>query len=202
MCWSADGSLKTYAFAMTLAAIHQYNGTLNPIILLYMVVFVQMQLVEYFLWKNLTIPSANQLWSGVGVGFLLLQPLVSAMLLPVDMRNKAWLITLTGTALYLLTTKVDLSTEVGANGHLKWNWIPSFKSPWTIAWLVMLLTPLWVTGHRGAALFGLVTYFISAYFNEKYGTAGSYWCWIAVSAFLMAFFNPRHGVVSLNRVGM
>jgi hypothetical protein len=191
MCWSAEGSLKTYAFAMTLAAIHKYNGTLNPVILLYMVVFVQMQLVEYFLWKNLAIPSANQLWSGVGVGFLVLQPLVTAMLLPVDMRNKAWLITVTGTALYLLTTKVDLTTTIGSNGHLKWNWIPSFTSPWTVAWLVMLLVPLWITGHRGAALFGLVTYFISAYFNDKYGTAGSYWCWIAVAAFLMAFVKLK-----------
>jgi len=189
MCWSAEGSLKTYAFAMILAAIHKYNRTLNPIILLYMIVFAQMQLVEYFLWKNLAIPSSNQLWSAVGVCLIVMQPLVTAMLLPDDMRNKAWLITLTGTALYLLTTKVDLSTEVGANGHLKWNWIPSFKSPWIIAWLVMLLTPLWITGYRGSALFGLVTYFISAYFNEKYGTAGSYWCWIAITAFLTAFIN-------------
>jgi len=174
---------------MTLAAIHKYNRTLNPIILIYMIVFAQMQLVEYFLWKNLAIPSSNQLWSAVGVCLIVMQPLVTAMLLPDDMRNKAWLITLTGTALYLLTTKVDLSTEVGANGHLKWNWIPSFKSPWIIAWLVMLLTPLWITGYRGSALFGLVTYFISAYFNEKYGTAGSYWCWIAITAFLTAFIN-------------
>ena len=197
MCWSADGSLKTYALAMALGVIHHYKGNMDPVILLLLVVFAHMQLVEYFLWKNLTVPSVNQLWSAVGVGLIVMQPLVSAMLLPDDMRNKAWLITLTGTALYLLTTKVDLSTEVGTNGHLKWNWVPSFKSPWALAWLTMLLAPLWITGHRVAFMFTLFTYFISAYFNDKYGTAGSYWCWIAIAAFLMAFIKPI-----LIRVGM
>jgi hypothetical protein len=190
MCWSADGSLKTYALAMALGVIHHYKETMDPVILLLLVVFAHMQLVEYFLWKNLTVPSVNQLWSAVGLTLLILQPLVSAMLLPDDMRNKAWLITLTGTALYLLTTKVDLTTEVGANGHLKWNWIPRLSSPWAFAWLFMLLAPMWITGHRVAFFFTLFTYFISAYFNDKYGTAGSYWCWIAVSVFLLAFLKP------------
>ena len=197
MCWSAEGSLKTYAFAMTLAAIHHYKEIMDPVILLLLVVFAHMQLVEHFLWKNLTIPSSNQLWSSVGLSLLIVQPLVSAMLLPDDMRNKAWLITLTGTALYFLTTKVDLSTEVGANGHLKWNWIPSLSSPWALAWLTMLLAPMWITGHRVAFMFTLLTYVFSTYFNDKYGTAGSYWCWIAVSVFLLAFIKPI-----LNRVGM
>jgi hypothetical protein len=176
---------------MTLAAVHHYKRTMDPVILLLLIVFAQMQLIEYFLWKNLTVASANQLWSAVGLALLVLQPLVSSMLLPYDIRNKAWLITLTGVALYLLTTKIDLSTEVGANGHLKWNWIPRLSSPWAFAWLFMLLAPLWLTGHRVAFMFTLGTYFISAYFNDKYGTAGSYWCWIAVSVFLLAFLKPR-----------
>lgn len=193
MCWSADGSLKTYTLAMSLAAVHYYKGTRNPIILLLLFVFAQMQLIEYFLWKNLTVPAANQLWSAVGTSLLIIQPLISAMLLPEDLRNKAWMITLTGTALYFLTTKVDLTTEVGENGHLKWNWIPSLLSPWAIGWLVMLIAPMWFTGHRIAFLFTMFTYIISTYFNDKYGTAGSYWCWLAVSAFLLAFLknHPR-----------
>jgi hypothetical protein len=178
---------------MSLAAVHYYKGTRNPIILLLLFVFAQMQLIEYFLWKNLTVPAANQLWSAVGTSLLIIQPLISAMLLPEDLRNKAWMITLTGTALYFLTTKVDLTTEVGENGHLKWNWIPSLLSPWAIGWLVMLIAPMWFTGHRIAFLFTMFTYIISTYFNDKYGTAGSYWCWLAVSAFLLAFLknHPR-----------
>lgn len=189
MCWSAEGSLTTYAFAMTLALIHHYKKTLHPTLLLFMIVFAQMQLVEYFLWKNLTVPNANQLWSSVGLSLIVIQPFITAMLLPDDMRNKAWMITLAGTALYFLMKKVDLSTTVGGNGHLKWNWIPSLASPWIIGWLVMLLAPLWITGRRLSVFFGLITYFMSAYFNNKYGTAGSYWCWIVISTFLFAFLN-------------
>jgi hypothetical protein len=193
MCWSANGSLQTYAVAMALAAVHYSKGRMNPVILLLLFLFAQIQLVEYFLWKNLTVSSMNQLWSGIGVSVLILQPVVSAMLLPDDMRNKAWLIMLSGTVLYFLTHKVNLSTQIGGNGHLKWNWIPSLASPWAIAWLVMLLGPMWISGHRSAFMFGLFTYLFSAYFNDKYGTAGSYWCWISVSVFILAFFNdvPR-----------
>lgn len=192
MCWSAEGSLVTYALAMSIATIHKYNGTLNPYLLLLMVVFTQMQLVEYFLWKNLSVPSANRLWSSVGLGLIIIQPLVSAMLLPDNIRNKSWLITLAGTALYFSMSQVNLSTTVGGNGHLRWNWIPSLTSPWIIGWLVMLLGPLWIAGRRGPALFGLITYFISVYFNNKYGTAGSYWCWTVVSGLLVAFLNPNY----------
>ena len=191
MCWSADGSLKTYLFGMTLAAIHKYQGDLDPSIWALMVVFTHMQLVEYFLWKNLNVPEANRLWSGVGVALLFAQPLISATLLKADTRNKVWIAYVTAAAVYFSTRKVDISTEVGRNGHLKWNWITSFKSPWALAWLAMLVGPMLVSGHEPAAIFIVATYLVSAYFNDKYGTAGSYWCWIAIATWLTAFIKTN-----------
>lgn len=189
MCWSADGSLKTYLFGMVLAAIHKQKGDLDPSLWLLMVVFTHMQLVEYFLWKNLPTPAANRFWSGAGVALLFAQPLISAMLLKTSTRNKLWIAYIISALYYFATRKVDLSTDIGGNGHLKWNWIPSFTSPWTIGWLVMLVGPMIMTGHNMSAVFGIVTYMASLYFNDKYGTAGSYWCWFAISTWLLAFIK-------------
>lgn len=191
MCWSAEGSLQTYAFGMILAAMHKYQGDLDPQIWLLMTVFTHMQLVEYFLWKNLNVPDSNRLWSGAGMALLFIQPLISATLLNPNLRNKLWITYALGAATYFATRKVDLTTEVGGNGHLKWNWITSFKTPWAIAWLLMLVGPMVVTGHKTAASFIVATYFASSYFNDKYGTAGSYWCWFAISTWMLSFDWPR-----------
>ena len=188
MCWSAEGSIKTYAFGMILAAI---QGNLDPRVWLLMTVFTQMQLVEYFLWKNLNTPAANRLWSGVGMALVLIQPLISATLVNHDLRNKLWTVYFLGVISYFATRKVDMTTEVGGNGHLKWNWITSFKSPWTIAWLLMFVGPMLVGGHEVAGAIGVAMYFASAYFNDKYGTAGSYWCWLAISTWILTFVWPR-----------
>ena len=187
MCWSADGSLKTYMFGVILAAVYKSQGVLDPHMWLLMTVFTHMQLVEYFLWKNLNVPAANAFWSGAGAALLFAQPIISAMLLKKGLRNKLWLVYLLGAATYFATRKVDLSTEVGDNGHLKWNWITSFTSPWALAWLAMLVGPMLLTGHNSAAAFIVATYVASAYFNDKYGTAGSYWCWFAIATWLLAW---------------
>jgi hypothetical protein len=111
------------------------------------------------------------------------------MLLPVNSMKTMWLVYALGCAVFFSTKKIDLSTEVGDNGHLKWNWIPPFSSLWSVAWLIMLITPMWLTGRVTAVAFNICTYLVSAYFNGKYGTAGSYWCWIAISTWLISFIK-------------
>ena len=186
MCWSADGSLATYTLAMFLAAIHKGIGVMDPSMWALRVVYSHMQLVEYFLWKNLDVPDRNKFWSGVGLFLLAIQPIIASMMLPVALRNKFLVMYTTFVASYFLTNKVNLTTEVGGNGHLKWNWLPSLFSPWALIWLGFVLAPIY---HMGLSVHGaIITYFISAYFNDKYGTAGSYWCWFAIAGWILSFF--------------
>ena len=189
MCWSANGSMSTYIFAMILAAIHKYKGVMHPSIWTLMIVYSHMQLIEFFLWKNLEIPKANRFWSGAGLLLLIIQPMVSATLLPAGLRTKFLMTYITGLSVYFLTNKVNLTTTIGGNGHLKWNWIVPFSSLWGLGWLAFLLVPMWLTGHKGAAIFGMLSYLASAYFNDKYGTAGSYWRWFVILAWVTAFFK-------------
>ena len=190
MCWSANGSLSTWAFAMFLALVHKNLGTIDLPVWYLMVTFTQIQLVEYFLWKNLYIPDKNRFWSMVGGAILTIQPLVAATVLNDKQRNVFWIVYLIGIITFLLKNKIDFTTTIGGNGHLKWNWVDrDLKSVYCILWMIALLAPLWITGHHVIAAAGLITYIISSYFNDKYGTAGSYWCWIATLSWLLPFFT-------------
>jgi hypothetical protein len=171
---------------MALAALSKYQGIIDPKLWVFMVVFTQMQLVEYFLWKNLSVPSLNAMWSAIGLALILAEPAASLNML----RDKRFLALYTAGAIaYLLMGRFDFRTTIGANGHLKWNWLFSSWSFEIILWTTALLAPLYLTGHQGAALFGLVTFMISMYFNSKYGTAGSYWCWLALGAWLIVLIR-------------
>lgn len=187
MCWSENGSLATYLLAMILAATHKRLGTINPTIWIFMVAFTQVQLIEYFLWKNINNPEGNKFWSTIGLGAIVTQPLFIFMLLPDHLRNKAFMIYGTVLAAFFATKKIDLSTEVGGNGHLKWNWVNELYIPFSLGWILMMGAAWW-TGHNFMVAAILLNYLMSSYFNQKYNTTGSYWCWSANFFWILAFF--------------
>ena len=174
MCWSAQGSLGAYSLGMALAALSKYQGTLDPKMWFFMVLFTHMQLVEYFLWKNLSVPTLNVMWSAVGLGLILAEPAAALNMLS-DKRLLA--LYTVGALTYVLTQPINFTTVVGGNGHLKWNWLAQTWT-WGIPWIIALLVPFLLTKEYVALAFGLVTLFISLYFNNKYRTFASYWCWL------------------------
>lgn len=178
MCWSAEASLSTYLAAMTMAAITR--GTTEKIWWL-MFTFSQMQLAEFFMWRDM--PN-NQFGSMLGALSLALQPVASIYMIEnIQLRNTLW-------GLYALILSTVLMrnpvfrAEVGGNGHLKWLFIDGLTSPGAILWLVFLLAPFVISKSYKSLAFGLVTLAASIYFYEKYGTAGTMWCWIVVLAWL------------------
>lgn len=188
MCWSANGSLATWAAGMMLAgATYGYE----PKIWLFAFVFTQLQLIEYFLWKNLKVPRLNTLWSQAGMLVVLLEP-IAAMYLIDDaaIRNKM----LAGYAVYiaamLMTQKFDFTTVVGGNGHLKWNWAPNMIV--SIPWFIFFIAPLWISGNYVILALAAVTLAMSTYFYMQYGTISTMWCWIAVSAWLVMLAKSRN----------
>ena len=187
MCWSANGSLATWAAAMVLAgATYGYE----PKLWLFAFVFTQMQLIEYFLWKDLKVPRLNTLWSKVGLFVILLEPVAAIYLIEdIALRNKM----LAGYAVYvaalLMTQKFDFTTTVGGNGHLKWNWTLPFLA--SIPWFLFFIAPLWISGNYGSLTVAVATLAMSTYFYSQYGTISSMWCWIAVLSWLTIFAKSR-----------
>lgn len=82
MCYSQEVSLGTFLFVAAGAAFlwQRNNGIDRPFGLLLLVVAL-MQLVEFFLWRNLDCTPANQFWSHMIPFALLLQPLLSLFIL-------------------------------------------------------------------------------------------------------------------------
>ena len=187
MCWSANGSLATWAAAMSLAgATYGYD----PKLWIFMILFTQVQLVEYFLWKNLDVPRLNTLGSKAAALIILLEPVAAIYMIEnVELRTKM----LAGYAIYvtaLLTTqKLDFHTTVGGNGHLEWKWVPSYTL--LVPWVVFFASPLLIAGYYKSFAVAMITLFMSIYFYRKYGTVSSMWCWIAVSTWLLFFMNSR-----------
>lgn len=185
MCWSAKGSLVTYLLSVILAAMSK--GKLRPEIWYFMTLFSHMQLIEYFLWTYLKVPSLNAFWSAIGLLVILAEPLASLNLIP----NKKWMLGYAlGAAVYLLTQKTNFMTDVGANGHLRWNWVIPSWSIWMYGWMAAFLLPLLISKEYAFLAWALGTLLFSYHFNVKYGTTGSYWCWISVFTWLIVLLRP------------
>jgi hypothetical protein len=187
MCWSANGSLSTWAVAMVLAA-GSYGY--EPKIWLFMVVFAQMQLVEYFLWKNLKVPSQNALWSKVAAAVVLLEAAAAIYMIEnVPLRNKIF----TGYALYvvilLATYPFDWRTTIGGNGHLSWQWAPSLTA--LIPFYLCFFGSMWIAGNYVTLAGGILTAALSIHYYGKYGSASSMWCWISIFGLFVLFLKSR-----------
>lgn len=187
MCWSAEGSLATWALGMILATYAKIHATAHPAIWFLGLEFTQMQLIEYFLWKNLNNPEQNALWSRAGMWLILAQPYFSIWTIQnLQLRRTLWALYSGAIILFLNSEKRDYSTEVGGNGHLKWNFLFERGSWFNIVWALGLLAPLVYSGHTEVFWFGSLTALVSLYFNSKYKTTGSYWCWLVVFGWLGA----------------
>ena len=53
MCWNADVSIKTWYFALFGFIIGLIGKQIHISVLLFALLFSSIQLVEYYLWKNL-----------------------------------------------------------------------------------------------------------------------------------------------------
>jgi len=188
MCWSASGSLGTWVAGMTLAVAsgRQYD----PALWTFMVLFTQMQLIEYFLWRDLKVPRLNAIWSKAGLFVILLEP-VAAIYLIKDVKLRRNMLMAYGAyiATLLLTKKFDFRTVVGGNGHLEWKWlVPGWSS---IPWFVFFLAPILISKRYGVFAYSLGILLVSVYYYSRYNTISSMWCWLAVFGWLYYFWKSK-----------
>lgn len=202
MCWNADVSLNTFLFSMFMLALIFYNNTFTKYKLkefdsgwMYIFVssFVFMQLVEFFIWRNIDNKFYNNVFSIITTILLFIQPLASLMLLSnIPLRNN--LLTL-----YLLLTVPFLSyifatshvhSVVGKSGHLVWNFLDKYtKNPVVhIIWLFFFLFSIVYENMWLGFIFTLVA-LAFAYVNYRSDSSmWSMWCWIVNSCMIYYAF--------------
>lgn len=184
MCWNASVSLNTFLFGAFAVSLGLLNNTVPITKAVFYMSFISMQLVEFFLWKNLHIKDANRFWSKVALFLICIQPI--AALSFIGLTNPltwalivAYLIFITLFITFVSPLdSIDFSSDKAANGHLRWNW--SNFPLWAIAiWVAFLFAYLvYVKDWPMLAVnLALVAVMYAIFVRTK--TWGSLWCWVA-----------------------
>ena len=146
-----------------------------------------MQLIEYFIWKNINNSYYNSFYSILAVILIIFQPIASLMLLhnaTFRWRMIAlYILIILPFCIYRFATK-RVNTTVSAMGHLNWNFLTystSYEIYYFIIWLFFFLFSLFYNKDYHGVIFGLVMLLIILYTYAKDGTFGSMWCWIVNS---------------------
>ena len=200
MCWNQYVSLNTFIFSTFVLLLIVYNNKYscykikeldNIYAYFFLLSFFTMQLIEFFLWRNLNDKKLNRIFSILGALLLMLQPVASLMLLKdIELRNKMLMLYIIPAFSYLIyeIIRKDFLTSVSKTGHLKWNWIDlkGNKQILFICWLFFLFFSIFYNKHYLGLAYTVALLIITLYSYFKDGSFGSLWCWSINS--LMLFY--------------
>jgi len=197
MCWNENVSLNTFLFSGFILALIIYNNAFTKYkiqelndkwVYLFFASFIFMQLIEFFIWRNINNKFYNNLFSIIATLLLLAQPLVSIMILKnVELRNSliySYLSIIIPFSIYKFSTNHVYST-VSKGGHLIWNFFDIPRVTW-IVWLFFFLFSFAYEKNWFAIIFSLVTLLITFINYKNENTIGSMWCW-AVNSIMIYY---------------
>lgn len=186
MCWNAEVSLNTFLVACFAAIMGLTNGVMNAWGAAFLLTYASMQLLEHFIWKNITDPRMNKILSMIGLTIIMLEAFVSIMCLTETkkyrLRNALLVCFAVFVALLLYWSDcIDFRSSVASNGHLVWHWLT--PNLWILmCWMTLFFLPLWFTAsHLTFAFMALIVIVSMATFWSA-GTWGTMWCWFAGAA--------------------
>ena len=194
MCWNKDVSLNTFLFSFFVLLLIIYNNLYTKYKIdsinsfwayMFLFSFIIMQLIEYFIWKNVNNPFYNKIFTLCAIVIILVQPVVSLMNVSNKLiRNNMIFIYLTLLAMYCVFAywNYDIYSIITNKGHLNWrlnNFNKYINSLCLLVWLFFFLFRFFYERNMFAVIFGLSTLLVTIYnlLNDKSIT--SMWCWIA-----------------------
>ena len=202
MCWNQDISLNTFLFAcLALLFIFFTNSFTkyktktfdNPLVYLFLLEVAAMQLIEFFLWRNLKNKSLNELLSKIASFFVFIQPATLMLMIPNTMTKYSIVFSYLFFVLAYFGYRgnynpIIFHTSIGTNGHLSWEWM-NFKGYENIFLFIVLLfylIPALLVNNFFITLFLFISLIISLFFYYKNNTFGTMWCW-SFNLFLLYF---------------
>ena len=195
MCWNADVSIKTWLFAITIFIIgFMYGFPLRKLI--FILIFSNIQLIEYFLWKNLGNKELNEFYSKIGFANISLEP-IGACLMIDNIQLRIFSIIIYSIFLliylYLYGNKINYSTTQTRTGFLYWNslQLEGFYIYYVILWFLFFLGGVLLSKDIVIIIVTFSTLFYTIYNKYYHRSLPSYWCsisnilWLYVLGFVL-----------------
>ena len=191
MCWNESVSLNTFLFSSFVLALIIYNNSFtkykiqelnNNWTYLFITSVIFMQLIEFFIWRNINNKYYNNIFSISAVFLLIIQPICSIMILTnanIKLRNVLlifYLLLVIPYSIYQFSTK-HISSTISKNGHLTWKYFDTSIITWTI-WLFFLLISFVYEKKWFGIIFGLLILIITILNYKNDNSVGSMWCWV------------------------
>jgi hypothetical protein len=194
MCWNADISINTFVFACFALVFIYFTNTFtkyklkefeNPLVYLYFLLIAIMQLLEFFIWRNLKNKSVNTLVSKIASFVVILQPLTIMLMIP-NLNIKYYLLTIYAIFImvYLayktLYNPIHFYSHVAKNNHLTWEWVnlSGYEYIFYFGYVLLYLLALLFIDNFVVSFFVILMLVVSFIFHFKYNTFGSMWCWL------------------------
>lgn len=203
MCWNQNVSINTFIFSMFVLLLIAYNNTYtqyktsffnSKFVYFFFISFITMQLIEFFLWRNIDNKKINNLLSIIGSLLLLIQPIASLLMLKDDsLKYKLiGLYSIIGFPYFIYYNYYNkINTEVSKLGHLKWNWREKtgINTVLYILWFVTLFFSLVMNKNYHGLIYVLFLLVITFYSFIQDGSEGSLWCWSINLVMIYFAFN-------------
>ena len=188
MCWNEHVSLNTFLFSSFVLLLIIYNNLFtkykiqdlnNAFVYLFIASFVFMQLIEFFIWKNINNKFYNNMFSIMATLLLLLQPIASIMILSnIQLRNMLLILYLSLAipfSIYKFSTK-NIHSVISVCGHLRWNFFDTTPIIWFV-WLFFFLFSFIYEKRWFEIIFAIIALIITFINYNNDNTVWSMWCW-------------------------
>jgi len=189
MCWNEHVSLNTFLFSSFVLLLIIYNNSFtkykiqelnNTNIYLFIASFAFMQLIEFFIWKNINNKFYNNMFSIIATLLLLLQPIASVMILSnKQLRNKLlflYLLLAIPYSIYKFSTK-HIHSVISKREHLRWKFFEINPIIWII-WLFFFVFSFIYEKRWNGIIFAIIALIITIINYSNDHTVGSMWCWV------------------------
>lgn len=213
MCWNKYVSLNTFIFSFIGICFLFYTSNYTPykvdLFILdkpskywnYIGLFsiFSMQLIEYFIWISIETKNKfmNKIWSIIGIVAIFMQPFSFIMATDITqtyLRNIVIVCYIIFWLLYgafkTINGSINVSTSVAKNGHLSWDWAKNDSK--MVLFIYLLFYSFYYFANKNQnkniLILPLLIIIASFYDYNKYGTFGSYWCWLGNSFVLYYLF--------------
>ena len=188
MCWNENVSLNTFLFSSFVLALIIYNNSFtkykiqelnNKWVYFFIASFVFMQLIEFFIWRNINNNFYNNIFSNLATLLLIIQPILSIMILTnVKLRNVLLIFYLSLAVPYSIYkfSNSNIHSVISESGHLRWKFFDTSPIIW-MGWLFFFLFSFVYEKNWIGLFFGLITLIIAFLNYTKDHTMWSMWCW-------------------------